>query len=112
MFQLLDIAYPGRPYRPRIILEPDTPKIVKIDKVDTMTAPEGTDSIIPQELLDSCKESVADTIRSAVNLFNDWGTGDGSSSLLLTTLVVAAALTLCGGFVWMYRRNLQQQHTL
>ena len=107
MFQLLDIAYPGRPYRPRIILEPDTPEVVKID---TVTAPEGTDSIVPQELLDSCKESVVDTIRSAANFFTDLGAGNGSSSsLLMTTLVVVAALTLCGGFVWMYRRNLTRQ---
>ena len=118
MFNLLDIAYPGRPYRPHrpvIIDQPDTINVLK-PAPDTVTAPDGaTDSIIPQELIDTLtsKDGVMDTIRSAVNFLNDLGTGSGhGSSLMMTALVVVASLTLCGGFVWMYRRNLMKQTTM
>lgn len=115
MFNLLDIAYPGRPYRPRIIIEPDTIKTPQ-PIPDTATAhEESIDSLIPQELIDTLtsKDGVMDTIRSAANFITDFGAGNGhASSLLMTTLVVVAALTLCGGFIWMYRRNLMRQGNL
>lgn len=117
MFNLLDIAYPGRPYhpRPRIIIDPDTAQVVK-PAPDSVAAPDNaTDSIIPQELIDTLtsKDGVMDTIRSAMNFIGDIGSGNGNtSSLLTTTLVVVAALTLCAGAVWMYRRNLMRQGTL
>ena len=108
MLHLLDIAYPGRPYRPRIIIDHpiDTVKApqpvtdtveARKNVLDTLTAP--LDSL-------GCKEAVEDTLRSAINFFNDWGSSDGSSTLLWTSLVVLAALSLCGYFVWMYRQHL------
>ena len=118
MFNLLDIAYPGRPYRPRIIIEPDTIKITVYEKALAGYATaheESIDSLIPQELIDTLtsKDGVMDTIRSAANFITDFGAGNGhASSLLMTTLVVVAALTLCGGFIWMYRRNLMRQGNL
>ncbi|MDY6257880.1 MAG: hypothetical protein SPL58_07945 [Bacteroidaceae bacterium] len=108
MLNLLDIAYPGRPYRPRIIID---------HPIDTVKAPQPvTDTVeAPKNVLDTltapldslgCKEAVEDTLRSAINFFNDWGASDGSSTLLWTSLVVLAALSLCGYFVWMYRQHL------
>ena len=108
MLNLLDIAYPGRPYRPRIIID---------HPIDTVKAPQPvTDTVeAPKNVLDTltapldslgCKEAVEDTLRSAINFFNDWGSSDGSSTLLWTSLVVLAALSLCGYFVWMYRQYL------
>jgi hypothetical protein len=114
MFNLLDIAYPGRPYRPRprIIIDndPDTLNVIQPEPDTAVSVPDGADSIIPQEIIDTLtnKEGVMDTIRAAANFFTDLGAGNGhSSSLLMTTLVVVAALTLCAGCVWMYRRNIQ-----
>ena len=108
MLNLLDIAYPGRPYRPRIIID---------HPIDTVKAPQPvTDTVeAPKNVLDTltapldslgCKEAVEDTLRSAINFFNDWGSSDGSSTLLWTSLVVLVALSLCGYFVWMYRQHL------
>lgn len=112
MFQLLDIAYPGRNHHPQIIrpLDPDT-LVLKKPVADSVAVPDGvTDSIIPQEVIDTLtsKEEVIDTLRSAINMFNDWGGSSNHSSMMMATLVVIAALTLCGGFVWMYRRNLSR----
>lgn len=115
MFQLLDIAWPGRPRHPRIII--DTP----IDSIpsskptpDSLHSPDTLLDTLssPQELLDTLtnKEAVLDTLRSAMNFFTNFGANNGqSSSLQMTALIVMAALTLCGGFVWMYRRNLTRQ---
>lgn len=108
MLHLLDIAYPGRPYRPRIIID---------HPIDTVKAPQPvTDTVeAPKNVLDTltapldslgCKEAVEDTLRSAINFFNDWGSSEGSSTLLWTSLVVLASLSLCGYFVWMYRQHL------
>lgn len=113
MLHLLDIAIPGRPYhRPHIIHEPDTVQNILVDP-DTSVAPEGgVDSLLPQELMDTLnsQEGIIDTLRSAAHFFTDFGGGASHpSSLLMTAMVVVAALTLCGGFVWMYRRNLQRQ---
>ena len=80
MLNLLDIAYPGRPYRPRIIID---------HPIDTVKAPQPvTDTVeAPKNVLDTltapldslgCKEAVEDTLRSAINFFNDWGSSDGS----------------------------------
>ncbi len=113
MFQLLDIAYPGRIHHPRIIRTVDPDTVVLQPAPDSVAVPDGvTDSIIPQEIIDTLtnKGEVLDTLRSAINMFNDWGGSSNHSSMMITTLVVVAALTLCGGFVWMYRRNLQQQN--
>lgn len=107
MFNLLDIAWPGRPRRP-LTIEPDTPKVVKI-KVDSVAAPDGTDSIVPQDLIDSCKETVIDTLHSAVNFLNGSGADGGNATLMWTSLVVLASLSLCFYFVWLYRRQLQKK---
>ena len=59
MFNLLDIAYPGRPYRPHrpdIILDP--PDTVHITK--SANAPVVKDSV-PQDIIDSCKKLLADS---------------------------------------------------
>ena len=68
MFNLLDIAYPGKPYRPPIKIDPDTVYILKPAK-DSVIAPESTDSIIPKDVIDSC-ENVIDTLQSAINWLN------------------------------------------
>ena len=111
MFNLLDIAYPGR--HPRI-LPPDTVYIVKpapdnVTNIGGVKDPAATKTLVDscKECVDSCKDNVIDTLHSAVNWLN--GTGmdtPHSSSLVMTTIVVLAALTLCAGFVWMYRRKL------
>jgi hypothetical protein len=106
MFQLLDIAWPGSSNRPRIRIEPDTTHIVKPIK-DSVIAP-ANDSIVPQDIIDSCKENVIDTLHSAVNWLSGTGTDGGSSTLLWTSLVVLASLSLCFYFVWSYRRQLQR----
>ena len=111
MFNLLDIAWPGRPRTPRIIIDPDTTEVVR-PRIDTVKVPDGTDSIVPQELLDSCKENVLDTLHSAVNWLNGTGADGGHSTLLWTTLVVLAALSLCFYFAWIYRRQLQKGSSL
>lgn len=111
MFNLLDIAWPGRnPHRP-IIIEPDTVRVVR-PKIDSVAAPEVKDSILPQEFIDSCKESVTDTLHSAINWLNGSGIDGGHTSLLWTSLVVLASLSLCFYFVWSYRRQLQRKSTL
>jgi hypothetical protein len=111
MFNLLDIAYPGRPYHPRrpdIIL--DSAEIHRIKK--PVTAPDTTDSIIPKDIIDSCKENVMDTLHSAINWLNGTGADNGNSTLLWTSLVVLAALSLCFYFVWCYRHQLQNKKRL
>lgn len=108
MYQLLDIAWPGRPRNPRIILEPDTATVVR-PKIDSVAAPNGTDSIAPQDFIDSCRESVIDTLHSAINWINGTGADSGNSTILWTSLVVLASLSLCFYFVWLYRRQLQRQ---
>ena len=111
MLQLLDIApWPDRPNRPHIRIEPDTTNFVKPIK-DSVIAPNGTDSIIPQDIIDSCKQNVIDTLHSAVNWLSGTGT-DGGSTLLWTSLVVLASLSLCFYFVWSYRRQLQNKKRL
>ena len=89
----------------------DTPKVVKI-KVDTLEAPDGTDSIVPQDLIDSCKESVMDTLHSAVNFLSGSGVDGGNTTILWTSLVVLASLFLCFYFVWLYRRQIQKKACL
>lgn len=111
MLNLLDIAWPGRPRTPRIIIDPDTAHAAK-PKVDSVTVPDGTDSIVPQELLDSCKENVLDTLHSAVNWLNGAGPDSGNSTLLCTSIVVLASLSCCFFFVWAYRRQLQRNSTI
>jgi hypothetical protein len=108
---LLDIAWPGsrRPIRPEIIIKPDT--IAKPAK-DSVTAPTASDSIIPQDFIDSCKENVIDTLHSAVNWLNGTGTDNGHSTLLWTSLVVLVSLSLCFYGVWSYRRQLQNKKRL
>ena len=108
MFNLLDIAWPGRPYRPvRPVLDPDTTHVAK--PVDVSV---GKDSIVPQDFIDSCKENVMDTLHSAVNWLNGTGTDGGKSTLLWTSLVVLASLSLCFYFVWIYRNQLQNKKRL
>ena len=112
MLNLLDIAWPGRPRRPiRQDLDLDTIRSVKPAK-DSVLAPSGNDSIAPQDFIDSCKENVIDTLHSAVNWLNGTGTDSGHSSLLWTSLVVLASLSLCFYFVWSYRRQLQNKKGL
>lgn len=108
MFNLLDIAYPGRPnrpIRPDIIL--DSTEINRVKK--PVTAPDSTDSIIPQDIIDSCRENVIDTLHSAINWLNGTGADNGNATLLWTSLVVLASLSLCFYFVWSYRRQLQRK---
>ena len=110
MFNLLDIAYPGRPYRPHrpdIILDP--PDTVHITK--PVNAPVVKDSV-PQDFIDSCKENVMDTLHSAINWLNGTGADNGNATLLWTSLVVLASLSLCSYFVWSYRRQLQNKKRL
>ena len=107
MFNLLDIAYPGRPYRPHrpdIILDP--PDTVHITK--PANAPVVKDSV-PQDIIDSCRENVMDTLHSAINWLNGTGADNGNATLLWTSLVVLASLSLCFYFVWSYRRQLQRK---
>ncbi len=111
MFNLLDIAYPGRPYRPVrpdiIVNPPDTVHITR-----PVNAPVAKDSIIPQDFIDSCKENVMDTLHSAINWLNGTGADNGNVTLLWTSLVVLAALSLCFFFMWSYRRQLQNKKRL
>lgn len=110
MFNLLDIAYPGRPYRPPIKIDPDTVYILKPAK-DSVIAPESADSIIPKDVIDSC-ENVIDTLQSAINWLNGTGTDGGYATLLWTSLVVLASLSLCFYFAWSYRHQLQNKKRL
>ena len=97
---LLDIAWPGsrRPIRPDIIIKPDTVS--------------ASDSIIPQDIIDSCKENVIDTLHSAVNWLNGGADGSSHSTLLWTSLIALATLSLCFYGVWSYRRQLQNKKRL
>ena len=107
MFNLLDIAYPGRPYRP---VRPDI-IVDYIPQKQPVNVP-AKDSIVPQDFIDSCKENVMDTLHSAVNWLNGSGTDGSSSTLLWTSLVVLASLSLCFYFVWIYRHQLQNKKRL
>ena len=110
MFNLLDIAYPGRPYRPHrpdIILDP--PDTVHITK--PVNAPVVKDSV-PQDFIDSCKENVIDTLHSAINWLNGTSADNGNTTIMWTSLVVLASLSLCSYFVWSYRRQLQNKKRL
>jgi hypothetical protein len=110
MFNLLDIAYPGRPYRPHrpdIILDP--PDTVHITK--PVNAPVVKDSI-PQDIIDSCKENVMDTLHSAINWLNGTSADNGNTTIMWISLVVLASLSLCFYFVWSYRRQLQNKKRL
>jgi len=111
MLHLLDIAYPGRPYRPRIRIEPDTTFHAAKPFKDSVTAPTGTDSITPQDIIDSCRDNVIDTIHSAANWLNGTST-DGGSTLLVTSLIALATLSLCFYGVWSYRRQLHNKKRL
>ncbi len=108
---LLDIAWPGsrRPIRPDIIIKPDT--VAKPVK-DSVTAPSASDSINPQDIIDSCKENVIDTLHSAVNWLNGGADGSSHSTLLWTSLIALATLSLCFYGVWSYRRQLQNKKRL
>ena len=108
MFNLLDIAYPGRPYRPH---RPD----IVLDSIPVkkpVDAPVSKDSIVPQDIIDSCKESVMDTLHSAVNWLNGTGTDNGDSTIMWTSFVVLASLSICFYFAWSYRRQLQNKKRL
>lgn len=117
MFNLLDVAYPGRPYRPRIIIDntPDTIREIEPKPiVDSVNAPKSLIDTLssPQEFIDTLtnKEAVLDTLRSAMNFFSDLGTGNGQpNTLLWSSVVVFAALALCFYGVWMYRKNLAKE---
>ena len=109
MFNLLDIAYPGRPYRPPVRPVPDTDTVHVTKHVDVSV---GKDSIVPQDFIDSCRENVMDTVHSAINWLNGSGTDGSSSTLLWTSLVVLASLSLCFYFVWIYRHQLQNKKRL
>ena len=112
MLNLLDIAWPGRPRRPiRQDLDLDTSRSVKPAK-DSVLAPSGNDSIAPQDFIDSCKENVIDTLHSAVNWLNGGADGSSHSTLLWTSLIALATLSLCFYGVWSYRRQLQNKKRL
>ncbi|MBO4216122.1 MAG: hypothetical protein J5888_07325 [Bacteroidaceae bacterium] len=108
MFNLLDVAYPGRPYRP-----PHRPDIIldSIPPKQPVNVP-AKDSIVPQDIIDSCKENVMDTVHSAINWLNGSGADGGDSTLLWTSLVVLASLSICFYFAWSYRRQLQNKKRL
>ena len=98
---LLDIAYPGRPYRRPVI--PDTVKPIKTevhpDPTDTITS--ANDTVVQAN--DTVVQT-NDSISAFVGNFGSTAGNDDSSTLLWSVLVVLFALCLCFYFVLSYRR--------
>ena len=98
--QLLDIAYPGRPRRPRI----------RIDDVIGEPKKELNESIqnVKDSLNDSiqCVKDSVDSVSSA-NVIPGNGSvgGDDMSMLMWAIIIVLAVLAMCLYFVYSYRKH-------
>ena len=94
---LLDIAYPGRPYRRPVILDTIKPKPVK-----KLELPDTTDTITS---VNDTITQTNDSVNAIVGNFGSTTGNDDASTMIWSVLVVLFALCLCFYFVLAYRRT-------
>jgi len=72
------------------------------------------DSVVNKGVADSIpnQDGIIDTLKASITYTNDAGAGDDTTTLILTALVIIAALVLCFCFIRLYRQSWQKRASL